>query len=172
MALPDLLGSIINRACSHEFSWPYQLSGGGYYQTCARCGNQFEFDWETMARGEKVRKSMPSAQPPSPLPSARVWVPRARRFAACRPIFYRQTGHSQFHLGVLLDMSESGILVECQATIPEGQELEVIFTMPCEITGQLNRNVLSQGVVARVAVSEQGIPLIGIRLSSYRFLGK
>ena len=69
-------------------------------------------------------------------------------------------------------MSESGILVECQATIPEGQELEVIFTMPCEITGQLNRNVLSQGVVARVAVSEQGIPLIGIRLSSYRFLGK
>jgi hypothetical protein len=62
--------------------------------------------------------------------------------------------------------------VEYQPPIPEGQELEMIFTVPPEITGQLNRNVLSQGVVARVAVSEQGIPLIGIRLSGYRFLAK
>jgi hypothetical protein len=57
-----------------------------------------------------VRKSVVSAQAPSSLQSARQWVPRARRFAARRPIFYRQTGLSQFHLGVLLDISESGLL--------------------------------------------------------------
>jgi len=171
MALPHLLGSIIRQSCSHEFSWPHHHSAGGYYQTCARCGNQYRFDWEAMARGEEIRKRLgPRTQ--TPPPTMTQWSERAPRFSVRRPIFYRLTGSAQFRLGVLLDISESGVLLECEPVIEPGQKLEMIFAMPPEISGQLNRNVLGQGVVARIAVSELGTPLIGVSLSGYRFLSK
>src|SRR5439155_11371933 len=44
-----------------------------------------------------------------------------------------QLGHSQFHLGVLLDISESGVLLHCNPPVPQGQNLEMIFVMPREI---------------------------------------
>ena len=99
-------------------------------------------------------------------------VPRARRFTVRKPTFYRPTGGAQFKLGVLLDISKSGVLLECQSQVFRGQELEVLFEMPQEITGQANRTVLGGGVVARIASTENGNPLIGVRLSGYRLLAK
>jgi len=46
-----LLGSVLNRDCPHQFSWPYRLPTGGYYQVCERCGDQYLYDWATMTRG-------------------------------------------------------------------------------------------------------------------------
>jgi hypothetical protein len=99
-------------------------------------------------------------------------VPRAQRFTVRKPILYRSTGGTQFNLGMLLDISKSGVLLECQSQTVRGQELEMLFEMPKEITGQANRTVLSEGVVARIASTEIGNPLIGVRLSGYRFLAK
>ena len=171
MTMPNLLGRFFDRSCSHEFSWPYQLSGGGYCQACARCGDQFVYDWETMARGEKISISV-GRQHQTRLPNASMWVPRARRFIVRKPIFYHQLGHSQFHLGVLLDISESGVLLHCNPPVPQGENLEMIFVMPREITGQPNRSTLIRGEVVRSDFSELGIPVIGVALSGYRFLPK
>jgi hypothetical protein len=99
-------------------------------------------------------------------------VPRARRFSVRKLIFYRPTGTAQFKLGVLLDISKSGVLLECQSQIFRDQELEMLFEMPQEITGQLNRTVLGEGVVARIASTQLRSPLIGVRLTGYRFLSK
>ena len=52
------------------------------------------------------------------------------------------------------------------------QALEMLFEMPQEITGQANRTVLGQGVVARIASTDIGNFLIGVRLSGYRLLAK
>jgi hypothetical protein len=167
MDVPNLLGSLIGRLCVHEFLWPHRDSGGSYHQACARCGKHFTFDWRAMTRSEKIAQRVsPIAQRVGTL------VPRAHRVTARKPIFYRPTGGPQFKLGVLLDISKSGVLLECQSQIIRGQELEMLFEMPQEITGQANRTVLSNGVVARIASTNIGSPLIGVRLSGYHFLSK
>ena len=171
MAVPNLLGSLINRSCAHEFLWPRRDRGGGYYQTCARCGKDFAFDWTSMARGEKIARPVSPKAQANPTSLGRM-VPRALRFTVRKPIFYRPTGGADFKLGVLLDISKSGVLLECQSQIVRGQALEMLFELPQEITGQPNRTVLSEGVVARIASTEIGSPLIGVRLSGYRFLAK
>lgn len=121
-----------------------------------------------MARGEKGHISGHTSDD-----STEVWVAddRAQRFTVRKPIFYRLAETAQFKLGVLLNISESGVLLECQSQISPGQELEMLFEMPLEITGQPNRTVLSKGVVVRIAAPGPGNS-IGVKLSGYRFLSK
>lgn len=103
-------------------------------------------------------------------PKPSTWIPRARRLSIRKPIFYRQLDHSQFHLGMLQNISESGVLLECHPLLPEGAKLEMIFEMPQEITGQRNRRVLCRGEVVRSAFAKSAIPLVGVAISGYRFL--
>jgi hypothetical protein len=122
-----------------------------------------------MARGEKLTASVHQQSQPG-APKASAWVPRARRLSIRKPIFYRQLGHSQFRLGMIQNISESGILLECHLPVPEGTKLEMIFEMPQEITGQPNRRVLCRGEVVRSAFARSAIPLVGVTISGYRFL--
>jgi len=171
MAVPNLLGRLVSRPCAHELLWPRRDSGGSYYQTCARCGQHVAFDWKVMTRSQKTARLVATTARSNSTRVA-IIVPRAQRFTVRKPIFYRPTGGADFKLGVLLDISKSGVLLECQSQIVRGQALEMLFEMPQEITGQANRTVLSEGVVARIASTEIGSPLIGVRLSGYRFLAK
>ena len=122
-----------------------------------------------MARGEKIAASVPQ-QSQAGAPKASAWVLRAPRLSIRKPIFYRQSGHSQFHLGILQNISESGILLESHPPVPEGASLEMIFEMPQEITGQPNSRVLCRGEVARSVFAKSGIPLVGIAITGYSFL--
>jgi len=166
--MPSLFSSIFNQPCSHQFSWPERRSEGGHYQVCICCGDQYVFDWETMARAEKITASGQS-RTLAPQPSA--WVRRAQRLTVRKPIFYRQVNHSQYHLAILLNISASGLLLECHPSIPdEGTSLEMILEMPQEITGQPYRRVLCRGKVARSAFAKSGTPLVGVAISGYCFL--
>jgi hypothetical protein len=169
--MATLFGSVLNRPCSHQFSWPHRLAKGGYYQVCERCGEQYCYDWVTMTRGEKIAALVPQ-QSAAGVPKASPWVPRARRLSIRKPIFYRQLGHSQFALGMLHNISESGILLESHPTIRVGAKLEIILEMPQEITGQPNNRVLCQGEVVRSMLAKSGIPLVGVAISDYLFLLK
>jgi hypothetical protein len=165
--MPSLLSSIFNQPCSHQFSWPERRSEGGHYQVCIHCGDQYVFDWETMARAEKITASVPSRKL-APQPSAR--VPRSQRFTVRKPIFYRQVNHSQYRLAILLNISASGLLLECHPSIPEGTSLEMILEMPQEIAGQPSRRVFCRGKVKRSAFAKSGTPLVGVAISEYCFL--
>jgi hypothetical protein len=116
--MPSLFSSIFNQPCSHQFSWPERRSEGGHYQVCTRCGDQYVYDWETLARAEKITTSGQS-RTLAPRPSAQ--VPRTQRYTVRKPIFYRQVNHSQYHLAVFLNISASGLLLECHPSIPEVQ---------------------------------------------------
>src|SRR5947209_2677483 len=164
----SLLRSVFNHHCSHQFLWPQRRSEGGHYQICIRCGDQYVYDWETMARrAERITASVPS-RTLAPQPSAR--VQRTRRFTVSKPIFYRQVNHSQYRLAMLVNISASGLLLECHPSIPEGTSLEMILEMPQEITGQPYRRVLCRGKVARSAFAKSGTPLVGVAISGYCFL--
>jgi hypothetical protein len=169
LLMANLFGSLRNRPCSHEFSWPRARSKGGYYQVCVRCGDQYPYDWETLTRGEKIR-ACARQRSEAGVPKALVWVPRARRLSIRTPIFYRQSGHSQFLLGMIQNISESGVLLECHPPVPEGVKLDMIFEMPQEITGQPNRRVLCRGEVVRTVLAKSAIPLVGVAISGYSFL--
>jgi hypothetical protein len=41
--------------CDHRFGFPITRPGTHYtYQTCLRCGAEFEYDWKTMSRGQSI----------------------------------------------------------------------------------------------------------------------
>jgi hypothetical protein len=120
-------------------------------------------------RGEKITASVHQRSPEG-TPKASAWIPRAPRLSIPKPIFYRPLGHPQFHLGMIQNISESGVLLECHPPVPEGAKLEMIFEMPREITGQPNRRVLCRGEVVRSAFAGPAIPLVGVAISGYRFL--
>ncbi len=162
----SLLRSVFNHHCSHQFSWPQRRSEGGHYQICIRCGDQYVYDWETMARAERITASVLS-RTLAPQPSAR--VQRTRRFTVRKPIFYRQVNRSQYQLAVLVNISASGLLLECRPSIPEGTSLEMILEMPQEITGQPQRIVLCRGEIVRSVLWESGIALVGVAISDYSF---
>jgi hypothetical protein len=165
--MPSLLSSVFNQPCCHQFSWPQGRSEGGHYQVCIRCGDQYVYDWETLARAEKITASGPS-RTLAPQPTAQ--VARTQRFTVRKPIFYRQVNRSQYRLAILLNISASGLLLECHPSIPEGTSLEMILEMPQEITGQPYRRVLCRGKVARSAFAKSGAPLVGVAISDYCFL--
>src|SRR5205807_801938 len=144
--MPSLFSSIFNQPCSHQFSWPERRSDGGHYQVCTRCGDQYVYDWETLARAAKITASGQS-RTLAPQPSAR--IPRTQRFTVRKPIFYRQVNHSQYHLAALPNISASGLLLECHPSIPEGTSLEMILEMRQENTG-----------VRKILYEKQGLLLV------------
>ena len=169
LLMANLFRSVLNRPCLHEFAWPLPRAKAGYYQVCVRCGDQYPYDWKTMTRGEKIT-ALVCQRSEAGAPKASAWVPRARRLSIRTPIFYRQSGHSQFHLGMIQNISESGVLLECHRPVPEDAKLEMIFEMPQEITGQPNRRVLCQGEVVRSALAKSAVPLVAVAISGYSFL--
>jgi hypothetical protein len=162
----SLLRSVLKHQCSHQFLWPQRRSEGGHYQICIRCGDQYVYDWETMSRAARITAFAASRTlAPRPTPH----VPRAQRFPVRKPIFYRQVNHSQYRLAMLVNISASGLLLECHPSIPEGTSLEMILQMPPEITGQPYRTVLCRGEIVRSALGESGIALVVVAISDYSF---
>ena len=51
--MPNLVSFVLHGGCTHEFSWPRERLGG-YYQVCLRCGVEYIYDWDTMARGKRI----------------------------------------------------------------------------------------------------------------------
>src|SRR5207244_5340895 len=98
-----------------------------------------------------------------PRPSNRFKL--TRRFTVRKPTFYRQVNHSQYRLAMLVNISASGLLLECHPSIPEGTSLEMILEMPQEITGQPHKTVLCRGEIVRSALGESGITLVGVAIS-------
>ena len=52
----------------------------------------------------------------------------------------------------------------------KGVELEMIFVMPQEITGQPNSRVLCRGEVARAVPGKSGTYILAVIMSGYSFL--
>ena len=144
-------------------------TAGGYYQVCVWCGDQYVYDWETMVRCEKIAIAVPP-ESSAAVPNPETWVPRSPRLQVRKPIFYRELGQSQYRLAMIENISKSGILFECQPSLPEGKTVELILEMPEEISGQPNKHVICRGEVARTAPSDATTVMVGIAISGYSFL--
>jgi len=146
-----LLDVLMLGRCSHEFSWPRRGADGSYYQVCLLCAAEYEYDWATMRRTERVerptlerglRRNHPRDKKPS-------WKPRARRVKLDLPLRYRLNQTSTWYEGTIENISQSGVLFRGQEPLAANSLLEMVFEMPEEISGQKNSNVVCQGRVTR-----------------------
>jgi hypothetical protein len=137
--------------CSHEFSWPRRGADGDYYQVCLLCAAEYQYDWSTMRRTQRVEHAKPETivrrnHTREKRPS---WTPRARRLKLDFAMRYRVNNTSAWHEGTVDNLSQTGLLFEGPQQLPVNALIEMVFEMPEEISGQKNRNVLCQGRVIR-----------------------
>jgi hypothetical protein len=148
----QLMDVLMLGRCSHEFSWPRRAANGDYYQVCMICATAYQYDWKSMRRGEKV--DQPTGETSTaPRRSRRKqpdWVARARRVQLEIPVRYRAKNLSIWHEGVILNISQSGVLFHGPGQLPVNALLELIFQMPELISGQKNSSVLCQGRLIRI----------------------
>ena len=83
---------------------------------------------------------------------------------------YRVTGNTEWESGTVQNISESGVSFIGEQPVVSGVDLELIFVMPQEITGQRNSKVLCRGEVARVAGDRMGHFFVAVVMSGYSFL--
>jgi hypothetical protein len=150
-----LLDVLMLGRCSHEFSWPRRGADGQFYQVCLLCAVEYNYDWQTMRRTERVDRSQsPSAGEGAARRSrghARkpTWVPRARRLKLDTPVRYRVKNLGSWYEGVIDNLSQSGVLLQGPQRFPDNTLVEMVFEMPEEISGQKNSTVLCQGRITR-----------------------
>ena len=138
--------------CSHEFSWPRRDQDGHYYQVCMLCAVQYNYDWKTMRRTERVEAA--SGAQPARRSHARTegkakWVPRARRLKLDISVRYRARNAALWHTGTIENISHSGVMFLGEQPFPANTLVEMVFEMPEEISGQKDASVLCQGRIIR-----------------------
>jgi len=168
--------------CSHEFSWPRRGADGDYYQVCMLCAAEYQYDWTTMRRTQRVEHAKPDtvvrrSHTREKRPS---WTPRARRLKLDVGLRYRVNNTSTWHEGKIDNLSQSGLLFRGPQQLPVNALIEMVFEMPEEISGQKNRNVLCQGRVMRsrnkqgaetqVEDAEDGTGLLAASIVDYKFI--
>ncbi len=173
-----LLDVLMLGRCSHEFSWPRRAADGHYYQVCLLCAVEYEYDWKTMKRTERVeraagaagettatRRSRSHARKPS-------WVPRARRLKLDSPVRYRVKNLGSWYEGTIDNLSQSGLLFHGPQRFPANTLIEMVFEMPEEISGQKNSSVLCQGRIIRAKEASENPENPGLAASilDYKFL--
>lgn len=185
-----MAGTLLNRmlfTCRHQFSWPRRADDGGYYQVCLHCGLEYAYDWSAMRRiaprngnggdngtsQEGERATTPGKRPPGKC-LRKSWQPRERRLRLNTPVQFRHNGRSDWQHGVAQNISRSGLLFHSDQPEPQGVALEMIFSMPAEICGELDSYVLCHGTVVR---AEQAKPpqmgyFIAVAITGYELLPK
>src|SRR5436190_6877087 len=75
-------------------------------------------------------------------------------------------------LGVIENLSQSGVLLHGPQRLPDNTLIEMVFEMPEEISGQKNSTVLCQGRVIRSKDGQNGAESVGLAASilDYKFL--
>jgi len=138
--------------CSHEFSWPRRAADGNYYQVCLLCAAEYNYDWSTMKRTERVEHAKPESdgiRRPHTREKRPSWVPRARRLRLDLQLRYRVNKTSTWYEGVIENISQTGVLFTGPQQLPVNALIEMVFEMPEEISGQKNSNVVCQGRIMR-----------------------
>ena len=71
---------------------------------------------------------------------------------------------------MLQNISESGVSFRAERALPQEAEVEMIFVMPQEITGQPNSKVLCRGELVRIQGEDSGMYMNSVVMSGYSFL--
>ncbi len=166
MAKSGILGKLTLGGCNHQFSWPRRSRTGEYYQVCVLCGDEYNYDWESMQRlGPKPPRLVAQSAAGS---KANVrWHPRARRIRLFGPVRFREAGSDVWTGGEGKNISKSGLLFETADPLPDGTRIDVELDMPSEICGSIGRRVRCDAQVVRTAIN-----LCAAQIFDYTFIDR
>ena len=170
-----LLETLRLGTCSHEFSWPRRAADGRYYQVCLVCAAEYQYDWNTMKRVKRVAHASPAesaAQRRRSHARKPAWVPRARRLKLHAPLRYRVKNLGSWYEGTIGNLSQSGVLFYGTERFPVNALVEMVFTMPEEISGQKNSSVLCDGRIIRAGevAKDAETPALAAVILGYKFI--
>ena len=153
-------------SCSHQFSWPRRASEGEYYQVCVLCGDQYDYDWNSMRR--LGRKPLQPLRQNASTQRAVAWNPRARRIPLSGPVRYREPGTDTWMEGGLKNISTSGVLFSCSCSLQSGTPLQLELEMPHEICGGSTQRL----VVCDALVTRTDANICAAQILDYTFIGQ
>ena len=175
-----IFGMLRLRRCSHEFSWPRRWPDGEYYQVCLVCGTEYKYDWKAMCRRERVvgRRPQPHSGDDRTIShrsgkAESRWVPRARRIKLSdQELKFRPKGAAAWQRGTIDNISSTGVLFHSQHVLADNTDIEMIFEMPTEISGQKHAKVMCRGMVVRSIEPGEpgGLPGMAAGIWDYKFL--
>ncbi len=93
-------------------------------------------------------------------------VPRALRYPLTASIRYRTAGTADWHAGVTLNISRSGVLFTCEKDISLGTGVEIWMTLPPLPRTSLGADLVSTGVIVR-GNSTANAPQLAARFCNY-----
>lgn len=162
--------------CSHEFSWPRRGTDGRYYQVCLLCAAEYNYDWKTMRRTERVDRQ-DTAEPSlrrgrGCVKKKTSWVPRARRIRTDVEVAYRAKGEQDWHSGTVENISQSGVRFRGEHLLEENTYVDMVFEMPQEISGQEHSKVQCNARIVRAMPpgQEQSEGVLAASIDDYKFL--
>ncbi len=96
---------------------------------------------------------------------------RAPRFPIQTSLQYRQEGESEWHAGVTINISRSGVLFRADKNVMPDAVLEMQIVLPAEVTGEVPARVFCRGPVVRTAPPDplDNRPVLAAAISRYRF---
>jgi hypothetical protein len=151
-------GNLLSRiiwTCPHQFTWPRRDESGAYYQLCVNCGSKYRYDWKRMRRTSRIEDDLPEARA-SHRPQKITWKVRERRIRHVVPVLYRISWDAEWIAGTSENLSRSGLLFRGPAELAAGAPYEIMLTMPPEITGDGEAEVICKAPVARVTPAAKG----------------
>ncbi|MGH7866112.1 MAG: PilZ domain-containing protein [Candidatus Dormibacteraceae bacterium] len=98
--------------------------------------------------------------------------PRAQRFQIHTPLRYRGAGGGEWRAGMIVNISESGMLFRTDQRLGANPEVEMRFSLSTGIRGEAAVQVVCRGVIARV-VSEPGsmtVTALAARITKFHFV--
>ena len=134
----EILEILALTSCSHHFSWPRRASEGEYYQVCVLCGDQYDYDWNSMRRLRR-RPLQPAGKDATAQKRATAWYPRARRIPLAGLVRHLELGTDMWIEGELKNISNSGVLFAGSGLLPKGTRIQIELEMPSEICGGSTR---------------------------------
>jgi hypothetical protein len=95
---------------------------------------------------------------------------RAIRYPIRMPIRYRVSGEFYWHEGRTENISRSGVLFRTEQPLAMRTAVEMLMTLPAEISGGNQATVVCRGRVVRVvpAGAEEPQPAIAATIAGYR----
>jgi len=81
--------------------------------------------------------------------SVRTLPSRARRFPVGLPLKYREAGAADWHDGITVNMSNSGVLFQAGTGFPLKTSIEIEMTLPVVLPGRPAARIAGRGAVVR-----------------------
>ncbi|MGH9431024.1 MAG: PilZ domain-containing protein [Terriglobia bacterium] len=97
---------------------------------------------------------------------------RAQRFRIHAPLRYRTAGEGEWRAGMMVNISESGVLFQADHRLGSNPKMETRFSLSTGTSGEAVVQVVCRGVIARTVTGPESTRMtaLAMRITKFQFL--